>query len=111
MLVVYKESVVTKTHIYIVTELVEGKDMFEFVRDSKFLSEDQAAIIIKQIIIGVRYLHSLGIVHRDLKPENIMVDIFLIKVECGNQQGIPNKIKIIDFGFANYLETIRQLPP
>lgn len=38
MLVVYKESVVTKTHIYIVTELVEGKDMFEFVKDCKFLS-------------------------------------------------------------------------
>jgi serine/threonine protein kinase len=68
ILVSYKESIQTKTHIYIVTELVEGKDMFEYVKDSKFLAEDQAAHIVRQIILGVRYLHSLGIVHRDLKP-------------------------------------------
>jgi doublecortin-like kinase 3 len=44
-----------------------------FVKDSKYLSEEEAALIIRQVFIGVRYLHSLGIVHRDLKPENIMV--------------------------------------
>lgn len=98
MLVVYKESVVTKTHIYIVTELVEGKDMFEYVKDSKFLSEEQAAIIVKQIIIGVRYLHSLGIVHRDLKPENIMVSFLLcrLNVEMNKEFSIKSKLLILD---------------
>lgn len=47
--------------------------MYEFVKDSHVLSESEAAFVIRQIIVGVRYLHSLGIVHRDLKPENIMV--------------------------------------
>lgn len=55
------------------TELVDGKDMLEFVKDKKYLSEEKAAFIIKHILIGVQYLHSVGIVHRDLKPENIMV--------------------------------------
>lgn len=59
------------------TELVDGKDMLEFVKDNKYLSEEKAAFIIKQILIGVKYLHSLGIVHRDLKPENIMVPLFI----------------------------------
>lgn len=68
MIVTFKESIQTKNKIYIVTELVEGKDMFEYVKDTKGIPEHEAAFIIKQIIVGVRYLHSLGIVHRDLKP-------------------------------------------
>jgi serine/threonine protein kinase len=43
------------------------------VNDYEELPEYDAAKIALQIIIGVRFLHSLGIVHRDLKPENIMV--------------------------------------
>lgn len=68
LLVRHKETVTTKTHIYIVTELVNGKDMFEFVKELKYLCEYEAAYIIQQIIVAVRYMHSLGIIHRDLKP-------------------------------------------
>lgn len=75
LMVYFKETIQTNNNIYIVTELVKGKDLFEFVKDVKFLQEKEAAFIFKQIIVGVRYLHSLGIVHRDLKPENVMVEI------------------------------------
>ena len=68
LLVYFKESIQTKTHIYIITELVKGKDLFELVKELRFLGEMEAAYLIQQIIIGVRYIHSLGIVHRDLKP-------------------------------------------
>ena len=81
LLVFFKESLQTKTHIYIVTELVKGKDLFELVKDLKFLGEKEGAYIIQQVIIGVRYLHSLGIAHRDLKPENIMVLFKLLQIE------------------------------
>ena len=80
LLVSFKESIQTKTHIYIVTELVKGKDLFELVRDYNYLGEKETAYIIQQIIIGVRYLHSLGVVHRDLKPENIMVGFDLMQL-------------------------------
>lgn len=53
--------------------------MLEFVKDVRVLSEPEAAHVIKQIIIGVRYLHSLGIVHRDLKPENVMVNLLILR--------------------------------
>jgi len=78
LLVFFKETIVTKTHIYIVTELVKGKDLFGLVKDFRYLAESEACYILEQIVIGVRYIHSLGIVHRDLKPENIMVLIFII---------------------------------
>ena len=73
LLVYYKETVQTKTHQYIVTELVKGKDLFEYIKIHERLTEVDAAYIIRQTIIGVKYMHSMGIIHRDLKPENLMV--------------------------------------
>lgn len=37
LLLEFKESVQTKNHVYIVTELVRGKDLFDFVRDYQYL--------------------------------------------------------------------------
>ena len=74
LLLEFKECIQTKTHIYIITELVKGRDLFEFVKEYDFLDEYDAAKICQQIIVGVRFLHSLEIVHRDLKPENILID-------------------------------------
>ena len=39
LMVFFKECIQTKTHIYIVTELVKGKDLFELVREMKYLGE------------------------------------------------------------------------
>lgn len=75
LLLEFKECIQTKTHIYIVTELVKGKDLFDFVKEREFLDEYDSAKIIQQLIVGIRFLHSFEIVHRDLKPENVMVFI------------------------------------
>jgi len=42
-------------------------------RDSPF-SEEEAKIIMKQLIRGLQYAHESHFVHRDLKPENILVN-------------------------------------
>lgn len=78
---------------------MQGKDLFEFVKQREYLCEYDAAKIIQQVIVGVRYLHSFEIVHRDLKPENIMV--------MGDKEAAS--IKIIDFGFSNYLSHIHSI--
>lgn len=44
-LVFFKESITTKTHIYIITELVKGKDLFDFVKDLKYLEEPEVMYI------------------------------------------------------------------
>jgi serine/threonine protein kinase len=38
---------------------VKGKDLFEFVKEYDFLDEYDAAKICQQIIVGVRFMHSL----------------------------------------------------
>ena len=51
------------------------------------LPEEEVKRVFRQVVEGVKYMHSLNIVHRDLKLENILLD--------------ENKnIKIIDFGFS-----------
>jgi serine/threonine protein kinase len=58
----------------------------EYVNDGSFMSEEDAAQIITQVLSAVAYLHKNEIIHMDLKPENIL---FLSSVE--------NNIKLIDF--------------
>jgi len=69
----YKQTIRSKSHIYIIAEYIYGKDLCEYVSKRKKLSEYLAAFIIGKIIEATIYLHSVGIIHRDLKPENIMV--------------------------------------
>lgn len=75
-------------------EIVEGGELFErVIQESYILTEMAVAMIMYQICEAVRYLHSQSIIHLDLKPENIM---------CVSQAS--NKIKLIDFGLAQYYD-------
>ena len=78
---------------YIITEMLDGGELFEFITNQGTFSETDAAILMKQILQGVNYLHSQYIVHRDLKPENTML---ISKPNSVKQYSL----KIIDFGTA-----------
>lgn len=47
----------------------------------------------RQILLGVQYLHKKCIVHRDIKPENIL---------CAGTKW-PLEVKLTDFGLSNFL--------
>lgn len=81
-------------YIYIVTELLEGGDLFAYLEKHKFkVPETRAAKIIHSLAAGLYYLHSYGIVHRDIKPENIlMVD-----------KSEDSDVKIVDFGLSKFI--------
>ena len=78
---------------YIITEFLDGGELFEFITNQGTFLENDAAVIIKQILQGINYLHSQYIVHRDLKPENIML---ISKPNTAKKYSL----KIIDFGTA-----------
>lgn len=49
--------------------------------------------MIKDIIICLKFLKDVGIIHCDLKPENILL-----------KTNESNRVKIIDFGSAIFIE-------
>ena len=90
-------------HLYLVMEECNGGELFQRLADNakhnKNYTEKDAAIIMKQILQAVNYLHSHGVCHRDLKPENILFS----SME-------PNSpIKIIDFGLSKVLNDMNQI--
>ena len=75
---------------YIIMEIIEGCDLFDYIISKNFLDEYESCYFFRQLISVLEYLISIGICHRDIKPENILLD-------KKNQN-----IKIIDFGLSNY---------
>lgn len=49
---------------FLVMEYMEGGELFEKIVQRGSYSERDAAIIFKQIVSGVQYLHDMGIAHR-----------------------------------------------
>ncbi|XP_021695401.1 serine/threonine-protein kinase NIM1 [Aedes aegypti] len=84
------EVIDTIGKIYLVSEWIPGGELYSRIVDIGVLEEYHAAVIFYQLLIAVKYLHSLGYVHRDIKAENIL----MINEE---------RIKLADFGFSTQL--------
>lgn len=83
-------------NFYIVQEYCNGGDIFEFFINYKSLSEITIRKIIKEILLGVYYIHSKEIIIKNIKPENILI------VKDNNDQSMNNfTVKITDSGFKN----------
>jgi len=76
---------------YIVMEFVNGVPLSRLCP----MSWQQALPLIRQILDGLQYAHSLDVLHRDIKPDNIMV----------SPRG---EVKVMDFGIAHVLGSVRQ---
>lgn len=92
------EVIDTQTKLYLILELGDGGDMFDYImKHEDGLSEEQAKKYFAQIVHAISYCHKLHVVHRDLKPENV---VFF------EHQGI---VKLTDFGFSNKFQPGKKL--
>ncbi|PSR89975.1 Serine/threonine-protein kinase [Actinidia chinensis var. chinensis] len=63
----------TTDYFYMVLEYVEGKLVCEGSGPPDGLGENKARNYLRDIVSGLKYLHSHNIVHGDIKPDNLLV--------------------------------------
>ncbi|XP_059646056.1 CDPK-related kinase 1-like [Cornus florida] len=87
-------------NVYVVMELCKGGELLDRIlnRGGKYLEED-AKVVMVQILSVAAYCHLQGVVHRDLKPENFL---FISKDE-------HSPLKAIDFGLSDYVKPDERL--
>ena len=105
----------TQTKLYLVLELGDGGDLYDYImKHEGGLEEDRARKYFRQVILtslffslyfqfsyqivtAIQYCHKLHVVHRDLKPENV---VFFEKL---------GMVKLTDFGFSNKFDPGQRL--
>ncbi|RLV95824.1 putative serine/threonine-protein kinase [Spathaspora sp. JA1] len=82
------EVIKTESHLWIAMEYCEGGELYYYIYDKKSLTLAECQTIFFQIVLGVKYVHSLNLSHRDLKLENILL--------ADKKRTV---VKLTDFGF------------
>lgn len=77
----------TKHYLHLVLEFCPAGELFFHLSHRKNFAEEEARLIIAEVILAIEYLHANDIVYRDLKPENVLVDF-------------NGHIKLTDFGLC-----------
>ena len=79
----------SEANIHLILEHLNGKELFDQIKERGYYREKDAATILKCILNALVVLHSNYIVHRDLKPENLIF-----------RDENLNSLVIIDFGLS-----------
>jgi protein-serine/threonine kinase len=80
-----------ETKLYIVSDFMQGGDMFYHLHSNKKFNEERSKFYAIELILGLEFLHKNKMIYRDLKPENILMDS-------------EGHLKISDFGLSKILE-------
>uniref|UniRef100_A0A0W0FZX5 non-specific serine/threonine protein kinase n=1 Tax=Moniliophthora roreri TaxID=221103 RepID=A0A0W0FZX5_MONRR len=80
--------------VWIVMEFAQGGSVLSLMKASKdgCIEEKYASIIIREVLVGLSYLHKVPVIHRDMKAANILVTA-------------SGKVMICDFGVSALLAT------
>ena len=78
------------SQLLIKMEYIKYGTLKHWMSNHKTILEEEASIILRNILSATEYLHRRRICHRDLKPENIML----------SRENDLDSIKIVDFGLS-----------
>lgn len=94
-IVTFKDMVEDVQDVHLIMELCEGGNLLGHINETKFIPEQQAAMICRSLVEVARYCHGHGVIHRDLKPENILLV----------RKGAWWDLRVADFGISTFFKT------
>lgn len=86
----YLGCFVKQFKLWVVMEYVSGGSLYEILRPGPIDDEVTIAVIGREILLALKYLHGSGKIHRDLKLQNILLHAL-------------GEVKLTDFGVSTQL--------
>ncbi|ETI24308.1 hypothetical protein G647_03677 [Cladophialophora carrionii CBS 160.54] len=93
----YRLAFLRRQTLWIVMEYLGGGSCADLLKPPPHrLSESHIAIICRELLLGLAYLHSEGKLHRDIKAANVLL-------------GMDGRVKLADFGVAAQLVGLKSV--
>ncbi|KIW29245.1 uncharacterized protein PV07_05070 [Cladophialophora immunda] len=93
----YRLAFLRRQTLWIVMEYLGGGSCADLLKPPPHrLSESHIAIICRELLLGLAYLHGEGKLHRDIKAANILL-------------GMDGRVKLADFGVAAQLVGLKSM--
>ena len=99
---VYDYGVTSEGLFYYAMEYLDGINLGHLIQDYGPQTPGRVIHILQQACSSLAEAHATGLIHRDLKPDNMML--------CC-RGGIPDMLKVLDFGLARVISSHPERDP